>query len=204
MRPYKIDKDELYQMLAEGKTVTECANHFDVTTAAISKQKKKLGDLVAQDIQLASAGRFVEEHLNTVAQLRKVNDDANELLDLCMRWIRGDKEAIQVLETQMRRVRVGSKEDFVTEYKFKDPRDVALKAMAEIRGQLRLQNETLALLTHVKTIQEFQQDLIQTLKGLDEILIEKGINFRASDEFCKRWDNSRTIPRLLTLTKPRV
>ena len=191
----KIDKDKLYQLLAEVKSVKQCAEHFNVTPPAISIAKKKLGNIIAKDIQLQSAHRFVDQHLDTVAQLRKINDYAHELLDLLMRWVRGDKEAIQILEDQVKKVRVGDQEEFVKEYKFKDPKDLVFKAMQRIEAQLKLQNETLALLSHMSAVHEFQQELIQILK---EVAPE------ISDEFCRRYDKSRTVQRLLELNKPRA
>jgi hypothetical protein len=195
-RKRKVDKDELYRMLAEGKSVKECAKHFGVSSPAISQHKKDLGSFVVTDVQLASAGRIVDEHLNTVQQLQQINADAHELLEICMRWLRGEPEALQILESQVRKVRIGKSEKFVDEYKFKDPREIALKAMQRIESQLRLQNETLALLTNVKAIHEFQQDVIRILK---EVVPEE-----IADEFCRKWDKSRAVPRLLQLTKPRA
>jgi len=194
----KVDKDELYQLLAQGKSVTECARHFGVNHAVISRWKKRFGTIVAMDVQLASASRFIDEHLNTVAQLQKVNQDAHELLDLCMRWVRGDDGAIQVLESQVRKVRVGTGEDaeWVKEFKFKVPREIALAAMKRIESQLRLQNETLALLANMKAVKEFQEDVIHILKEVCPPEV--------ADEFCRRWDKSRTIPRLLQLNRPRA
>ena len=195
MSAAKIDKHLLYQMLADGKSVNQCAEYFKVSPAAISKTKKQWGTIIARDIQLESAHRFVDEHLNTVAQLREINNNAHELLTLCMKWVRGDNEAIQVLESQVRRVRVGDTEEFVNEYKFKDPREIALKAMQRIESQLRLQNETLALLSHANAITEFQNELIQLLKEVDP---------KVGHEFCRRYDKSRTVQRLLQLNKPRT
>jgi hypothetical protein len=182
----KIDRGKLRRMLSEGKKLKECAEHFDVSIPAISKAKKQLGLIIAKDVQLESAHRFVNEHLDTVGQLRKINDNAHDLLDLCMRWINGDPEAIQVLESQVRKVRVGDSEETVAEYKFKDPREIALKAMAEIRGQLRLQNETLAMLAEMSAVHEFQQELVNLLKEIDPKL---------RDEFCARIDQRQALRR---------
>ena len=184
MKKGRIDKNKLMQLLADGKTLTECARHFGVSPAAVHKAKKGVGVVVVKDIHLESAHRFVDQHLNTVEQLRKINSYANELLELCMRWQRGDDEAIQVLESQMKTVRVGKTEKFVKEFKFKDPRDVALKAMAEIRGQLRLQNETLAMLAEMSAVVEFQQELIQLLKEIDP---------NVKDEFLRRLSERRAL-----------
>lgn len=189
----KIDKKELRRLLQAGKGVNECAKHFNCSPAAVSKVKKQLGRIVAKDVQLETVHRFVNEHLDTVGQLRKLNNSAHELLDSCMKWLRGDDEALQVLETQVRKVRVGRGEDAeeVTEYKFKDPREIALRAMAEIRGQLKLQNETLAMLAEVKAVHEFQQELIQILRQVDS---------RVCDEFLDRIDKRSALRRAIRLT----
>lgn len=190
MHEPKINKDQLREMLTAGKTVTECARHFEVSPAAVSKAKKQLGVIVAKDIQLESAHRFVNEHLDTVAQLRKLNDNANELLDLCMRCVRGESEANHDSENQARLRRVGNSE-IVRESKLKDPREIALKAMAEIRGQLKLQNETLAILAEMTAVYEFQQELVNLLKEIDPGL---------RDEFCHRIDERQAIRRAINTT----
>jgi len=189
----KINRKELRRLLQSGKSVTECAKRFNVSPAAVSKAKKHLGRIVAKDVQLETVHRFVNEHLNIVAQLQKLNNNAHELLDSCMSWLRGDDEALQVLETQVRKVRVGRGEDAeeVTEYRFKDPREIALKAMAEIRGQLKLQNETLAMLAEVKAVHEFQQELICILRDVDP---------KVCDEFLDRIDKRSALRRAISLT----
>jgi len=184
MSTNRINKKELIQLLGEGKNLTECANHFGVSPAAVHKAKKSVGLVVAKDMHLESAHRFVDQHLDTVKQLRKINSYANELLDLCMRWQRGDDEALQILENQITKVRVGRTEKFVEKMKTSDPRDVALKAMAEIRGQLRLQNETLAMLAEMSAVMEFQQELIQLLKEIDP---------NVKDEFLRRLSERQAL-----------
>jgi len=114
-------------------------------------------------VALENAHRVVDKKLNAIEQLQKINTDANELLDLCMRWQRGDDEAIQVLESQMKKVRVGKDEKTIEEFKFKDPRELALKAMGEIRNQLRLQLEIFQTLYDLKAVQEFQQEVLTAI-----------------------------------------
>ena len=62
-----------------------------------------------------------------------------------------------------KKVRVGNQEEFVKEFKFKDPRELALKAMAEIRGQLKLQLEIFQTLYDMKAVQEFQQEVLTAI-----------------------------------------
>jgi hypothetical protein len=137
----KIDKVKLSQMLRSGKSQRECAKVFGVTEGAISQAKKELNINVVKSVALENAHKVVTKNLNSIEQLQKINDYANELLDLLMRWNRGDKEALQILESQVRKVKVKGTEEEITEYRFKDPRELALKAMAEIRSQLSLQLE---------------------------------------------------------------
>ena len=159
----KVDIHKLSQMLRAGKTVKECAKFFEVTPGAISQHKKNLNVAVVKNVALENAHRVVDKNLNTVDQLQKINDHANELLDLCMKWINGDDEALQVLESQVRTVRVGKDEFPVSEYKFKDPREIALKAMSEIRGQLKLQLDIFQCLYDMKAVQEFQQEVLTAI-----------------------------------------
>jgi hypothetical protein len=109
--------------------------------------------------------------------LQKINRDANELLDLLMRWNRGDDAALQILETQVRKVKIGRGEsaEEISEYKFKDPRELALKAMAEIRGQLKLQLELFQALFDMQAVQQFQAEVLEVINNVspearDEII----------------------------------
>jgi len=80
-----------------------------------------------------------------------------------MRWNRGDPEALQILESQVRKVKVKGSEEEVTEYKFKDPRELALKAMQEIRGQLNLQLDIFKTLYDVQAVAEFQKEVLSAI-----------------------------------------
>ena len=116
-----------------------------------------------KNVALETAHKVVEKNLNAVDQLQKINTYANELLDLLMRWNRGDEEALQILESQVKKVRVRGSEEEVTEYKFKDPRELALKAMAEIRGQLNLQLDIFKTLYDVQAIADFQREVLDAI-----------------------------------------
>jgi hypothetical protein len=163
MAKSKVDVRKLSRMLSAGKTVKHCAKFFGVTSGAISQHKKNLNVAVVKDVVLESAHRIVDKNLNTIDQLEKINSNANQLLDLCMRWINGDDEALQILESQVRTVRVGKDKTPVSKYRFKDPREIALKAMAEIRGQLKLQLEIFQCLYDMKAVQEFQTEVLTTI-----------------------------------------
>ena len=160
----KIDDATMLRMLDKGKKQAEVAELFNVSPQAISDRLKKLRGGVIKNVVLESAPEVVEKKLNTIEQLQKINSDANEILDLLMKWNRGDETALQVLESQVRKVRVGTIEKFVEEFKFKDPRELALKAMTVIEGQLRLQLDIFKTLYGIEEVAEFQRELIQLLK----------------------------------------
>lgn len=163
----KIDRVKLNQMLQRGKPQHEIAQHFGVTEGAISKAKKELNVAVVKNVALESAHKVVDRHLDTIGQLQKINLNANELLDLLMRWNRGDQEALQILESQVRKVKVRGSEEEITEYRIKDPRELALKAMQEIRGQLNLQLDIFKTLYDVQAVAEFQKEVLTAIGEVD-------------------------------------
>jgi hypothetical protein len=163
MGKLKIDRIELDQMLRDGKPQKEIAQFFEVSEGAISKAKNELKVAVVKNVALESAHKVVGKHLDTIAQMTKINRYANELLDLLMKWNRGDKGALQILESQVRKVKVRGSEEEITEYRFKDPRELALKAMAEIRGQLNLQLDIFKTLYDVEAVAEFQKEVLTAI-----------------------------------------
>lgn len=159
----KISFVLLERLVREGNTVSQIARELGVTKGSVSKALKRLKVGVAKDLALRSAPQVIEKNINAMEQLQKINDDANELLDLLMRWNRGDETALQILETQVRKVRVRGQEEEVAEYRFKDPRELALKAMAEIRGQLKLQLEIYQALYDMTAVAEFQKEVLTAI-----------------------------------------
>ncbi len=167
MPSIKIDRVKLNQMLTAGKSQKEIAQVFGVTEGAVSKARKELNIAVVKNVSLERAHQVVEKNLNTVEQLQKINAHANEILDTLMRWSRGDKEALQILESQVRKVKVKGSEEEITEYRLKDPRELALKAMAEIRGQLSLQLDIFKTLNDLQAVAEFQKEVLTIIGEVD-------------------------------------
>ena len=159
----KVSNIELEQLVREGFGVSEIARKVGVSKGTVSKRLKALNLPINQNVTLHHAGEIVERKLDAIAQLQKINDYANELLDLLMHWNGGDEAALQILESQVRKVKVRGSEEEVTEYKFKDPRELALKAMGEIRGQLALQLEIFKSLYDMAAVAEFQKEVLTAI-----------------------------------------
>jgi len=169
----RIDRVKLDQMIREGKPQREIAQFFRVTDGAISKAKNELKVAVVKNVALESAHKVVGKHLDTLSQLQKINEHANELLDLLMRWNRGDSEALQILESQVRKVKVRGLEEEIKEYRFKDPRELALKAMQEIRGQLSLQLDIFKTLYDVQAVADFQKEVLEAIAEVEPNVRDK-------------------------------
>jgi predicted transcriptional regulator len=141
------------------------AKELGVSRQAVSKRLKELRGHTTKAVICKKVEKVIDRKIDTMEQLSKINEYANEILDLLMAWNRGDETALQVLESQVttKKVRVGDKEEFVREYKFKDPRDLALKAMNEIRNQLKLQLEIFQALFSLQAAQEFETTILEVI-----------------------------------------
>jgi len=162
MNSKKINDTKLVRLVDDGLTQAEAARKLGVSRQAVSKRLIELRGRTTKVIAVKKIEQVVDQRLDAMAQIQKINGNANEILDLLMRWQRGDDEALQTLESQ-KKVRVGKDEEEVVEFKLKDPRALALKAMAEIRGQLRLQLEIFQTAYDVQANQEFQREILAAI-----------------------------------------
>jgi len=174
----KISAEALKRGFENGLGVTETARQLGVSKGGVSKAARKLKITLRKpteveqrvsDLTFFYAGEVVAKEINAVDQLQKINAHANELLDLLMRWGRGDDEALQILESQVRKVKIGrgEKAHEITEYRMKDPRELALRAMQEIRGQIQLQFEIFSKLYDMESIAQFQEAILTTIAEVD-------------------------------------
>ena len=188
----RIDDKQLVQLIRDGDTVTEAARKIGVCTAAVSKRLKKLNVAVSRNVTLRAAHKIVDREINALDQLQKINRDANELLDLLMRWNRGEDAALQVLESQVRKIKVRGQEEEISEYRFKDPRELALKAMQEIRGQLKLQLEIFQALFDMQAVQQFQAEVLEVIAS---------VSTEARDEIIRRLTERNALRSALDLNR---
>jgi hypothetical protein len=159
----KFTDSELKRLVRRGLSCSAIAERLGVSKGAVSMRLKAMNLAITKDVALRNAGDVVEREINALDQLQKINAHANEILDLLMRWQRGEPEALQILESQVRYVKVNGEEEPVKEFKFKDPRELCLKAMQEIRGQLKLQLEIFQCLYDVKQVAAFQEEVLNAI-----------------------------------------
>jgi uncharacterized radical SAM superfamily protein len=191
----RIDDEQLLQLIRDGNTVTEVARKMGVGNSAVSKRLKRLNVAINRNVAIRAAHKIVDREINALDQLQKINRDANELLDLLMRWNRGEDEALQTLESQVRKIKVRGQEEEITKHKFKDPRELALKAMQEIRGQLKLQLEIFQALFDMQAVQQFQAEVLEVIGG---------VSTEARDEIIRRLTERNALRSALDLNPAEV
>lgn len=163
MNSKKINDTKLVRLVDDGLTQAEAARELGVSRQAVNKRLIELRGRTTKVIATKKIEEIVGQRLNAMEQIQKINNYANELLDLLMRWNRGEEGALQILESQVRYVKVNGEEEPVKEFKMKDPRELALKAMAEIRGQLKLQLDIFQTAYDVQANQEFQREILAAI-----------------------------------------
>jgi predicted transcriptional regulator len=165
MRPPTINDRSLIKLIDAGMNQAAAARELGVTRQAVSKRLGELRGKTTKVVIAKKVGQVVDQRLDAIQQLEKINQHANELLDLCMAWQRGDDVALQLLESQRKTktIRIGDEEIEISDFKFKDPRELALKAMSEIRGQLKLQIEIFQALYDLRAAAEFQEEVLNAI-----------------------------------------
>ena len=170
----KLTDEKIDRLLAQGKSKAEVARICGVTRSAVTNRLRRRNlQKVRSYVTQQATDSSVAKSLNAVQQLEKINQYANEILDLVMRWIRGDDEAIRTLEVQVQELsrkkkggKIG-KEILKDLKKFKNPHEVALRAMGEIREQINLQLQIMKTLYSFQAIEEFQRIVLDAIKSID-------------------------------------
>ena len=162
----KINKVKLSQLLRAGKSVKHCAEYFGVTPPAITKAKKELNISVVKSVALENAHRVVDKSLDAAGQLQRINEKANQMLNeltgedkLIDRMAKAVEGALTYEnEPQKQAAYVRKIVKQVSEDRF-----LALKAMAEIRGQLNLQLDIFKTLYDMQAVAEFQKEVLNII-----------------------------------------
>lgn len=142
----KIDKRILANLLRQGRSRTYCARRFGVSESTVGRAERELKAAAMKSALLENVAASADGHLDTIGQLRKINDYANELLDPAMSCARGGSAALRT----------------------KDPRALALDIMAEIRAQLKLQLELFRGLYDMQAVAEFQREVLDVVGEADK------------------------------------
>ena len=189
----KIDRVKLSQLLKQGKTQREVAQVFGVSEGAISKAKKELNISVVKSVALESAHKVVDKNLDAIDQLQRVNQVANQLLD----ELTGED---QVIDRMVKAVEVSleyegdpiSQKKYIRQVilRVNQDKNTALKACAEIRGQLNLQLDIFKTMYDMEAVAEFQREVLSAIG-------EEAPNVR--NRIIKRLKESRSLRQSVSI-----
>lgn len=127
-----INDKKMLQLIDSGLSQAETARKMGFTRAAISKRLQELRGKTTRVIVARKTKEVVDNNLDAISQLKRINDKANALLDAA-----------------------------------EDDPAMAVKIMAEIRGQLKLQLEIFEVLYSVQAAREFQAEVLEAIKEAD-------------------------------------
>jgi predicted transcriptional regulator len=184
----------LEQLVREGNSVSEMAVKLGVTSSAVSKRLKTLNVAITKNVTIHHAGEIVMKNIDTLGQLIKINDNANELLDRLMAdEPEEEDEEEELLSSYMgeifqkkKRKRRKEKPDLI----IKDRYDLIFRAMMEIRSQLKLQVEILNSFYNIAAMSEFQAEVLEAIGSVssdqrDQIIekLQKARALRSTIDF---------------------
>lgn len=191
-RKLKTDIPKLRELHAKGMRVTDIAKQLGVAKGTISSQLKNLGLAAVRSIVVEQAPKFVEKRLDAIDQLCHINKVANKILD----ELTGEKKTtlrmVHAVKTILTYEKEPSKENLkdlkTTILRINQDKNTAIKACAEIRGQLGLQLEILQTLHDIKVVAQYHQELIELLRQTDPKL---------RDDFLARLKERQGLQRAL-------
>jgi hypothetical protein len=76
-----INDDKILELVNGGWSLKKIADYFGVSKTAIHKRKKKLRGLTVQVLANVKIDRAVDQNLDSIQQLKTINQKANNLLD---------------------------------------------------------------------------------------------------------------------------
>jgi len=165
--PIKIYEEKLRKLLKEGKNQREIAKILRVSEPSVSAAVQKLKLNTTKNITLETGHRAVKDKLDAIVQLNRINQVANQLLD----ELTGKENTInqmtkaveKFIEFEQNPTKDNSKKLKNILSRINQDKNTAIKACAEIRGQLNLQLEIFKTLYDIEAIAEFQRVVIEAI-----------------------------------------
>jgi len=178
MGKQKFDRVKLSRMLREGKSQKDIAKAMNVSEAAICKAKKELNINVVKTVGLEQAHRVVDENLDIIGQLNRINEATIKIMDELV----GEDQAID---------RIAKAVETILQYKdepekqkayikriilqLSQDKKLALEAGDRVLNQLKFQKEMFKDMVDIRVVAEFQRTVVDIIgkqhpKVRDEIV----------------------------------
>ena len=169
MRAPKINDRKLVLLIdRDKKTQAEAAKEFGVTRQAVSKRLQELRGQTTKALAISEQRikQVVNQKINAMEQLQKINQVSNKMLD----ELTGDNKTID---------RMVKAADLILNYEgdsakqkerikaiiiqVNNDKNTALKACGEIRNQLKLQLDIFQTLYDLQAAEEFQNTVVEAI-----------------------------------------
>lgn len=184
MPEIKLNDRELLQLIDKEKlSQADAARRLGVSRQRVSQRLIELRGRTTRAIVCKKLEAVIDDRIDVQQQLKKANVRVNEMCDLLWRWMNGEPEALRVLESQTKRVVHGEGEaaDEVVEIRMKDPRELFLRCLSEIREQAMAQMKVYDSIYNFKQAAEFQHEIIEAIGE-----VEPSVRQRIIDRLNKR------------------
>lgn len=158
-RPPTVSDNELIQTFRACQDYAQTAQKVGLHRTTVSKRLKALKINGSKVVAMESAGSLVAHGVDAFAQIIKINNNANILLDTLINEDLLAKAGAQCSECGAEVPRVL--------FDGNNNRKLAVKVMAEIRGQLSTQLNYLDSLYDMKASAEFQKAVIDSIGECD-------------------------------------
>jgi hypothetical protein len=178
----KINHVMLVDMLRNGKTRKECAEHFGVTLGSIKHAeytiRKKAGT-----VQISDSVSSVGSGIDAMTQLTDINSIIIKELDRCNKLITREEAKVSIgdtlaaeLEKDPTNKDLRAQVDSLMKDNFKgilSAQNNVINMSGEIRKQIELQLKIAETLYSIQMVQEFQSEMIELLKEVDPFIAQK-------------------------------
>jgi predicted transcriptional regulator len=95
MRNKTINDTKLFRLIDSGMSQAKAARELGVTRQAVSKRLIEFRGKTTRAVVSKKVEQVVDQKIDAMGQLQKINGHANWLLDHVVKWIQGDEEATQ-------------------------------------------------------------------------------------------------------------
>lgn len=173
-RPQKVDIAKLREMHANGMRAVDIAKHFGVGKSAITWHFKHLKLAATKNVIVEQAPKFVKDKLDAIEQLGHINEVVNRVLDELTGEEQTTKRMVQAVQSVLDYEKEPTKDNLknlkAIILRINQDKNTAIKACAEIRGQVGLYFDIKKTLHDIKVVAEYHQVLIETLRATSPAL----------------------------------
>ena len=153
--PRQIFSDfDLGERIRQGKNVKKIAEEFGVSPQSIYKRTKRYKLNVSKDIAFHQAAAVNKQQIDWSAQLLKINDTANQLLDRLIEVVQAKEEKERDKKFKNVEMWLGEKGSIL---------DAVVKLKAEIRQQLKLLMDAWKQKYDIEEVAEYQRIVLEEI-----------------------------------------